>query len=325
MAVGRDLVYGNRIRRYRVWYHNAEDPLVEIHRRLAAICEHYELDMGDLEGWLFVTSGLDMNIKIAGGNGELRIERDTLRQIVEVIENEDIEIATFDPLIAMHTTGESDNVKMRQVCDEFAKIANATKCGVELVHHVRKKQPGQEEHTTADARGASAVIDAVRSARVLNQMSKTEAEKMGIDELDRFNYVRLDRGKANMGRTGQICWLKFETVTLSNGDEDEPGDDVGVITRWEPPDMRVPLTDADRDHFRSVVQKANHWRADPRADKWFGHIIAYRFGLDIDKPADRRRITAAWQQLLKERVLGVEERLDEKSRPREFVVPGGLK
>ena len=62
MAVGRDLVYGNRIRRYRVWYHNAEDPLVEIHRRLAAICEHYELDMGDLEGWLFVTSGLDMNI-----------------------------------------------------------------------------------------------------------------------------------------------------------------------------------------------------------------------------------------------------------------------
>src|SRR5205807_4235796 len=103
----------------------------------------------------------------------------------EGIEDSDIEVVTFDPLIAMHTTGESDNVKMRQVIDTFAAIANNTECAIEVVHHVRKKAVGQEEHTTADARGAGAIIDAVRSARVLNNMSKAEAETMEVDDLDR--------------------------------------------------------------------------------------------------------------------------------------------
>ena len=327
IALGRDLIYGQQIKRYRTWYHNAEDALVEIKRRVAAICKHYQIDMRELEGWLFLTSGLDMPIKIATGNGELKIEKETIRQIVEVIEGDEIEVATFDPLIAMHTTGESDNVKMRQVCDEFARVANVTKCGIEVVHHVRKRQPGQEEHTTADSRGASAVIDAVRSARVLNQMSKTEAGNMEIDDLDRLNYVRLDRGKANMSRIGLICWLKFETVRLDNGDEEagEPGDDVGVMTRWDPPDLRIVLSDADRKHFQTVIAANPEWRADNRADKWVGHLIAHRFGLDADSPPDRRRIMATWRQLVQEGTLAVEERLDDKRRARDFVVPGRRK
>ena len=322
IALGRDLIYERQIKRYRTWYHNAEDPIVEINRRVAAICRYYKIDMAELEGWLFLTSGLDLPIKIATGNGELKIDKKTVREVVEVIESNEIEVATFDPLIAMHTTGESDNVKMRQVCDEFAKVANVTKCGIEVVHHVRKKQPGQEEHTTADSRGASAVIDAVRSARVLNPMSKTEAGNMEIDELDRLNYVRLDRGKANMSRIGLICWLKFETVTLANGDEGEPGDDVGVVTRWDPPDLRIELTDADRKHFQAVVTTNPNWRADNRAKEWIGHVLAHRFGLDVDSPSAHRRIMATWRQLVQESVLAVEERLDEHRKPRDYVVPG---
>ena len=84
------------------------------------------------------------------------------------------------------------------VIREFARIANVTECAVEIVHHTRKPAPGQEELGVLDSRGAGAIINAVRSARVLNTMSKAEADKVGVDEVDRRLYFRIDRGKANM-------------------------------------------------------------------------------------------------------------------------------
>jgi AAA domain-containing protein/bifunctional DNA primase/polymerase-like protein len=209
IALGRDLIHGERMRRgYRVWYHNAEDPRVEIERRILAICKYYKIDQNELTGWLHITSGLDMPIRVATGNGEIRIERGVVTELIEGIEEGEIEVASFDPLIAMHTTGESDNVKMRQVCDQFSKIANVTGAAVEIVHHVRKKYPGQEDHTTADARGAGSIIDAVRSARVINVMSRAEADRFGIEDLDRARHVRVDRGKANLAPSGLAFWLR---------------------------------------------------------------------------------------------------------------------
>jgi hypothetical protein len=224
----------------------------------------------------------------------------------------------------MHTTGESDNVKMRQVIDTFAAIANNTECALEVVHHVRKKAVGQEEHTTADARGAGAIIDAVRSARVLNTMSKQEAETMEVDDLDRLRYVRLDRGKANMVPAGVASWLKFESVQLDNGDpnEDIPGDNVGVITRWDPPDMRIAMGGVDKAAIQTKVGEDPECREDIRSKSWVGNIIAQRFGLDPAKAGERRRIQAAIHELLREGTLALEERLDEARRPRKYVIPG---
>ena len=327
MAIGRDLIYGETIGRYRVWYHNAEDPQDEIDRRIVAVCEYYKIDQGLLEGWLFTTSGLDVPIKIATGNGELKIDKATVRQLMEGIEEDNIEVVTFDPLIAMHTTGESDNVKMRQVIDTFAAIANNTECAIEVVHHVRKKAVGQEEHTTADARGAGAIIDAVRSARVLNGMSKAEAEAMDVDDLDRPRYVRLDRGKANMVPAGVASWLKFESVILDNGDtnDDIPGDNVGVITRWDPPDLRIAMGPADKAAIQNTVACNPECREDIRSKNWVGKIIGRRFGLDPDKASDRRRIQAAIHELLKEGTLAPEDRFDNKGMARAYIVPGARK
>ena len=80
-----------------------------------------------------------------------------------------------------------------------------------------------------DSRGAVAIINAVRSARVLNTMSKAEAEKAGVDEVDRRLYFRIDRGKANMAPPGAARWYKFESIDLPNGDS------VGVATSWQHP------------------------------------------------------------------------------------------
>ena len=80
-----------------------------------------------------------------------------------------------------------------------------------------------------DSRGAVAIINAVRSARVLNTMSKAEADKAGVDEVDRRLYFRIDRGKANMAPPAAASWYKFESIDLPNGDS------VGVATSWNHP------------------------------------------------------------------------------------------
>ena len=65
MCTGRPLLGEQPVMRCKAWYHNAEDAENEIYRRIAAICQHYDIDQDELEGWLFVTSGINMPIKIA--------------------------------------------------------------------------------------------------------------------------------------------------------------------------------------------------------------------------------------------------------------------
>jgi hypothetical protein len=50
--------------------------------------------------------------------------------------------------------------------------------------------------TTEGARGASALIAAARSARVLNTMSDSEARKAGVE--NRRAFIRIENGKANL-------------------------------------------------------------------------------------------------------------------------------
>jgi RecA-family ATPase len=79
-----------------------------------------------------------------------------------------IDVLQIDPFVASHTVAENDNTKIALVARQWAAIAEETGCAVELVHHVRKLGNGSTVLTVEDARGASALIAAVRSARVIN-------------------------------------------------------------------------------------------------------------------------------------------------------------
>jgi hypothetical protein len=65
---------------------------------------------------------------------------------------------------------------------KLAHIAEETNSALEFAHHVRKAANGQTETTADDARGATAIINAVRSARVLNRMTKEQAAENRIAE-----------------------------------------------------------------------------------------------------------------------------------------------
>jgi hypothetical protein len=76
-----------------------------------------------------------------------------------------------------------------------------------------------------DARGAGALKDAGRSVRVLNVMSKEEAESVSVKPDQRRRYFRVEDGKANMKPPAEnIEWRKLVSVPLGNGTEEMPGE-----------------------------------------------------------------------------------------------------
>jgi hypothetical protein len=299
MATARNLLGEQPTERMRVWYHNGEDPLPELERRIAAICVYYKIDPHELEGYFFCTSGLDMPIKIAGGNGEVKLNHATAGAIITGIRERMIDVLTLDPLITLHSLAEAENHKMDPVLREFARVANDTNCAIELAHHTRKKVSGQEDYTTADARGASAIIDAVRSARTLNGLNNDDAKALGIDdELERLSYFRVDKGKANMTRRSAASYYRLVGQELPNGLAGGPGDDVGVVTRVTPPDVAIKLSGADIAFL--VAEAANSDQAEKvQSENWFGHAVAKRLGLDVDTGLGRAKVENVIRDLVR--------------------------
>jgi RecA-family ATPase len=253
MATGRNLTGEQPEERCRVWIHNGEDNLNELNRRIAAVCQYYSIPQSELKGWLFVTSGNEMPLRIAQGCGELKIDTVLIEEITQRIVENEIDVAIFDPLVTLHSTDEKDPGKMDAVVRIFTRISDLCDCSIELAHHVRKLPYGAFELSIDDARGAGSIKDALRMVRLLNVMSKEEASNLGIDEFERLSYFRIDIGKTNtMSRTNAAVWRKFESVELPNGDN------VGVITAWDYPTRGGPQTEAQKAQAYSDEQVFMH-------------------------------------------------------------------
>ena len=88
-----------------------------------------------------------------------------------------IDVFTIDPFISFHAVNENSNTDMDLVIKEgLGAVAGATNSAGEIFHHPGKPKPGQET-TVDDGRGASAIIWAVRSARVLKFMTPRRPER----------------------------------------------------------------------------------------------------------------------------------------------------
>jgi RecA-family ATPase len=238
MATGRNLLDEQPTERLRVWYHNGEDNIDELNRRLVAICQYYNIPQEELTGWFFMTSGNEVPLRVAQGYSNLLIDHRLVKCIAEAIGDNRIDVATFDPLVTLHGVPENDTGKMDTVIRIFASLADTQNCAIELSHHTRKLLAGSTaDYTVDDMRGAGSLKDAMRAVRMLNFMPKTEAENAGIAELERTSYFRVDRVKANNAPPAKAAvWRKFVNVDLPNTDE------VGVIVPWAFPGQDAPPT-----------------------------------------------------------------------------------
>jgi AAA domain len=329
MAVGRDLLTGDVLPKgpLRAAYLNGEETQEELDRRVAAICQHYSIKPTDCGDRLWVISTRDSPIRVAvlGPQGNAVVDGDVVATLKEWCSQNRIDVLAIDPLISFHSTRESDNGDIDVVCKQaFGAIAGKEVRSVDLVHHPRKLPPGESSITVDDARGASALLSAVRLGRTLNFMTKAEAEQLGINEDDRRLHVKIENGKSNPGPIGKADWIKIEAENLPNGDT------VACVVRWSPPDPFDGVTVADLKVVQKVVQ-GGAFRANSQSEEWLGWWMAKNLtGLNIsarfdDKPRDRAavdRLNFILKTWVKSDVLSIVDGKDEKRRPRKFYAVG---
>lgn len=324
MVAARDLL-GVKVREpLRVWLWNGEDPRDEMDRRIAAACLHYGLTREDIAG-LFVDSGRDLPIRLVemAAGGKVTVAIPTVEGVEQAIRDNRIDLLIIDPFVASHGVPENDNGAIDRVAKTWAGIAERCNCAIELVHHVRKSSAGSEGYTIEDARGGSSLIGAVRSARVLNGMSKEEADRAGVEPDKRRLHFRVDDGKANMAPPMESAsWYRMASVGLGNGRGLEPEDNVGVATAWEMPGVLDSVTAADCERVIGMVKANPTYRADSQAANWIGKAIAEVLGLDADSKSGKEQAKRVLKIWLDNGALAKERRPDRNRELREFIIPG---
>ena len=327
MACGFDLATREEIPagKLAVWILNGEEDQDELDRRVAATCLHYDVSTEDLGSRLFVQSVRDTPLRIAAVvNNRPTIDQSAKAYLTNAIKaNTEVDVFIVDPLVSFHSVQENDNGHMDVVIKEgFGAVANQTNAACELLHHPGKPKPGQADTTVEDGRGASAVIWAVRSARVLNFMSEDEARKLGLGDEERRLHVRIANGKANMGPLGRAKWMRLQVQKLPNGDL------VAVASPWSPPNPFDGITASDMELARRLAA-TGEYRQDSRSPKWIGYALAEHLQMSLshhgdNEPKDMARLNSIIKTWMKNKVLDIEERKDADGKTRKFVVLGSF-
>jgi len=114
--------------------------------------------------------------------------------------------------VSVHRIPEGDNTNIEAVVGRIAVVANRCRIAIEIDHHVRKQQGHFGEVTVADARGATALVNKARTARVLNRMTPAQAQSAKV--ADHREYIRSDNGKANYVPPFAATWFKIGKKSL---------------------------------------------------------------------------------------------------------------
>ena len=140
------------------------------------------------------------------------------------------------------------------------------------------------------------MIAAVRSARTVMAMTTREAEAFGIEEKRRNWFVRIDSAKSNFQPPQEKAnWCERISIDLDNGDL-TPGDSIGGLLRWKPPDPFEGLTNqAIRDTLTAINAgpiEGARYSAKANYNTWVGHCIAK--SLELKSSSDAKQIAEAW-------------------------------
>ncbi len=296
MATGKPLLGDEPPKPLRVWVWNGEDPREEIERRIAAACLHYAIKSDDIADRLMIDSGRDVPIKLAAFNaGAVHVAEPVSEALIAAIQKCSVDMLIIDPFVTSHEVPENDTTAMNAVVAQWRKIADATGCAIELVHHTSKAGAmNADDFGVYASRGAGALIDGVRSARVLSRMSEKDAEKFGIEDAA-TSYFRVNMGKANLAPPEKVVWRRMIGIQLGNGRDLWPdGDTVGVCIPWTPLDGFTDVSAKDLKRVQDAIRASKEApKANERNADWAGYIIAEVMDLDIGNRLRKADRTAA--------------------------------
>lgn len=305
----------------RVWYWNGEDPNDESARRIQAAAIQHGLKPADIADRLFVDSGREMRLKLASMvQGRIELDEQLFDDVTKALTDRRIDVWTIDPFISAHQVSENDNGAIDAVIKRLGIVAERANCAIELVHHVRKGN-GQDQTTVEDARGASALIGGVRSARVLNVMSKDIAEAAKIDPKSRYSHFSVTNGKSNLGPRSDVgVWRKIVSVDLENGGLAlDSSDHVGVVIPFEVPSAMSHIPDNAAEIAQDTARQFDLGRVSSKSPDWFGYIVGPRIGVDAENPEGKRLLKSLIASWVENDVLAIRAGADKAGVKRDFI------
>jgi hypothetical protein len=233
---------------------------VELRRRIWALRIHYKITPEELKGRLFLWApqakdGKLMTINRLGN----AVEGELGDSIKALITHYNIDLVGIDPFIKAHGVGENNNNAIDMVVQILTNMCAEFHIAIDVPHHVSKpKLGGSNEPGDANrGRGASAMKDAARLVYTLNAMTADEAKTFGINEHDRWAYVRMDKGKVNIiPPARQVLWFHLVGVKIGNVSQMyKHGDEVQVVERWTPPDVMVGMTNEQEKEILGKIEE----------------------------------------------------------------------
>lgn len=301
----------------RVWYISGEDDRIELDRRIAAHCKVHDVSATALGNRLFVDDKMTFPFKIAKSshNGPV-FDQTALAVFEQTIKVNEIDVVILDPFVAFHLLSENDTSAMDALVKRLGEICFRQQCGIEISHHVRKPTGMQMEITVYDARGAVAIVNAVRSCRVLNHMTESEAERAEIAYDDHRFFVRIDGGKRNMAPPEKARWAQLVSIEIANGDN------VQALKPFEYKATRAAIlkpTEEDEKWVRTLLKTKSYRKASKSPD-WLGNELAQHFGCDLDIKGDVLSIVRQLKQWVTKGIIAEDFREDEHRKMRPYYV-----
>lgn len=303
----------------RIWYVSGEDPKEEIDRRIAAHCKHHNVDLNNITGGgaLFVDdkSSFKFFIGTCPRPAVVKLNEQSLLQFEEAILADRIDVVILDPFVSFHSVPENDNGAIDQVVKTLAGIAQRTNCCIEISHHVRKPFQGQQAMTVDDARGGGAIINAVRSGRVINRMSSVEAAHANIPENDRTTYIRIDKGKRNMAPPEAAIWFQIVGEHIKNNDY------VQALKPWDFPKPQRPTAE-DVDWLRQTMANGKAYAVDSRTTEWEWIIkpLASHYSRNYNDDKDLKWLKQMLACFVQDKVIRAVERRNKKGNDRQVYI-----
>jgi len=244
VALGRDLLSPINInppKQRNVLVINNEDDQHELNRRIAGICQHYGIDLKQLNGKLFLRSGYsDPAVLAKKGTKDAPIITTAHRdELIEFINEHEVGLVIADPLVSLHTLNENDNMEQNEVVKILRHICGKTGAAVVLVAHTHKTRSALSKGTASDhfsgdanlMRGASAIKDGARIVYTMERLADRGEEACKLYDIDddlKRRMVFLSDAKTNFSlRSNSWTWLRQASVQLPNGDS------VGVLEHYD--------------------------------------------------------------------------------------------
>jgi hypothetical protein len=136
-------------------------------------------------------------------------------------------------------------------------------------------------------------------------MTDDEAARFNVNTNDRLQYLRFDDAKANFNAMSPSArWFVKRTETVPNEGDGQPGDEVGALLPWQPPN---PFSDMDAitankaldaiaagrldDQGKQTGEPFSPTRRGASNKRWAGHAVTRVVGCS-DEDADT--IISTW-------------------------------